>query len=262
MPGWIFDLPLWIVGPVLVLATVAYALAGLWLVRRRVLPRLQISDKDSEFSGSLMQAVMVFYGLAVALIAVSVWQNHADVSRTVSQEATAIAALYSDVSGFPEPVRPVLQQELRDYVRYIIDEAWPLQRRGEVPAGGVAMMDRIEATLVSFEPATNGQMLLHAEALRAFNEVIEAQRLRLDAVGTSLPAVMWLVIVAGAAIGLGSTFFFRVEDARLHAIQVGMLAMFIALVIFMIFAFDRPFRGNLGVSPESYELIHAQLMRR
>ena len=99
MPGWIFDLPLWIVGPVLVLATVAYALAGLWLVRRRVLPRLQISDRDSEFSGSLMQAVMVFYGLAVALIAVSVWQNHADVSRTVSQEATAIAAELADAGA-------------------------------------------------------------------------------------------------------------------------------------------------------------------
>ena len=43
---------------------------------------------------------------------------------------------------------------------------------------------------------------------------------------------------------------------------IGMLAMFIALVVFMIFAFDRPFRGDLGVSPESYELIHEQLMRR
>jgi hypothetical protein len=262
MPGWIFNLPLWIVGPVLVLATTTYALAGLRLVRRRILPRLQISDKDSEFSGSLMQAVMVFYGLAVALIAVSVWQTHADASRTVSQEATAIAALYSDVSGFREPERPILQQELRDYVRYVIDEAWPLQRRGEVPAGGVAMLGRFEAALVAFEPATEGQALLHAEALRAFNETIEAQRLRLDAVGTGLPAVMWLLIVAGAAIGLASTFFFQVEDARLHAIQVTLLAVFIALVIFMIFAFDRPFRGDLGVSPESYELIHEQLMRR
>lgn len=262
MPGWIFDLPLWIVGPVLVLVLATYALAGLRLVRRRILPRLVISEKDSEFSGSLVQAVMVFYGLAVALIAVSVWQTHADVSRMVSQEATSIAALYRDVSGYPEPARPILQDELRDYVRYVIDEAWPLQRRGEVPAGGVAMMDRFEATLVTFEPQTEGQKLLHAEALRAFNELINARRLRLDAVGTGLPAVMWLVILAGAAIGLGSTFYFRVEDARLHAIQVTLLAVFIALVIFMIFALDRPFRGDLGVSPASYELIYEQLMRR
>lgn len=262
MPEWIFDLPLWIVGPLLVLALAAYALAGLALVRRRILPRMAVSDKDSEFSGSLMQAVMVFYGLAVALIAVSVWQNHADVSRMVSQEATSIAALYSDVSGFPEPVRPILQEELREYVRYVIEEAWPLQRRGEMPAGDAAMMERLEATLVAFEPATTGQAHLHAEALRAFNATIEAQRLRLDAVGTGLPAVMWLVIVAGAAIGLGSTFFFRVEDARLHATQVSLLAVFIALVIFMIFAFDRPFRGDLGVSPASYELIRAQIMER
>jgi len=258
----LFDVPLWIAGPTIVLALAAFALCGLRLVRRRVLPRLVISERDSEFSGSLVQAVMVFYGLAVALIAVSVWQTYADVSTTVSQEAVSIAALYRDVSGYPDPVRPVLQDDLRTYVRYVIDEAWPAQRRGEIPAGGVGLMDRFEATLFAFEPATEGQKILHGETLRAFNELIEARRLRLDAVGIGLPAVMWLVIVAGAVIGLSSTFFFRVEDARLHAIQVTLLAVFIGLVIFMIFALDRPFRGDLGLRPEPYELIYEQLMRR
>jgi hypothetical protein len=49
---------------------------------------------------------MVFYGLAVALIAVSVSQPYTDVSKLVSLEATALASLYRDVSGYPEPVRP------------------------------------------------------------------------------------------------------------------------------------------------------------
>jgi len=48
---------------------------GLLVVRRRVLPRLRIHIEDSEFSGSLVQSIMVFYGLAVALIAVSVSQT-------------------------------------------------------------------------------------------------------------------------------------------------------------------------------------------
>lgn len=255
----VFDVPLGLSGPVLVLGLVAFALGGLRLVRRRVLPRLRISEADSEFSGSLMQAVMVFYGLAVALIAVSVWQSYDDVAKLVTHESSAIAALHRDVSGYPASERALLQSELRDYVRFIIDEAWPQQRRGLVPVGAERLLERFEDTLIAFEPATEGQKLLHAEALRAFNDVVKARELRLDAVTTGLPGVMWIVVLAGACIGLGAAFFFKVEDGRLHAIQVTLLAVFVGLVIFMILALDRPFRGDLGLKPEPYELVYAQM---
>ena len=68
---------------------------------------------DAEFSSAMLQAVMVFYGLAVALISVNVWQTYSDVSKIVSQEATAVAGLYRDVSSYPDPIRAQLQQGLR-----------------------------------------------------------------------------------------------------------------------------------------------------
>ncbi len=39
------------------------------------------------------------------------------------------------------------------------------------------------------------------------------------------------------------------------------LAAFVGLVIFMIFALDRPFRGDLGLTPDPYQLIYDQLMK-
>jgi len=208
-----------------------------------------------------LQSVMVFYGLAVALIAVSVWQTYSDTSKIVSEEATALGALYRDVSSYPEPVRTQMQDKLRDYTQTTILEAWPLQRRGKVPSGGVDRMNRFQSILIAFEPTTESQRLLHAETLRAYNEMIKARRLRLDAVGTGLPKVMWAVIVIGAFIGLSASFFFRVEDRRLHEIEVLLLAVFIGLVIFMILSLDRPFRGDLGIGPGPYQLIYDQLMK-
>lgn len=259
---FLFDLPLLITGPAIVGSLCLFAVVGLLVVRRCVLPRLRIHVEDSEFTGAMMQSVMVFYGLAAALMAVNVSQTYSDVSKIVSGEATALAALYRDVSSYPEPIRPRLQNELREYVRYVIEEAWPLQRRGKVPGGGVERMDRFQAILVTFEPATEGQKLMHGETLRAYNHMIQARRLRLDAVNTGLPAVMWAVIVAGAFIGLSASFFFRVEDVRLQIIQVLLLAAFVGLVIFMIFALDRPFRGDLGLRADPYQLIFDQLMKR
>ena len=262
MLDFVFDLPLLIAGPAVVACLCLFAIGGLFLVRRHLLPHLQVRVEDSEFTGSMVQCVMVFYGLAVALIAVSVSETYSDVSKIVSQEATALAARYRDVSGYPEPIRPQLQGDLADYTQYVIHEAWPLQQRGETPGGGVEYMNRFQTRLIAFEPVSEGQKLLHAEALRAYNHLIEARRLRLDAVGTQLPTVMWAVIAIGALIGLSSTFFFRVEDARLHGILVTLLATFLGLVIFMILALDRPFRGDLGISAQPYQLIYDQLMKQ
>jgi hypothetical protein len=257
----LFDLPLAVTGPAILVALLLFAGGGLWLVRRAILPRLRIKVEDSEFSGTMVQSVMVFYGLAVALIAVSVSQTYSDTSKLVSGEATSLAALYRDVSSYPETIRPRLQDGLRDYVEDLIQVAWPLMQRGKVPTGGVLLMNRVQALLVAFEPATEGQKLLHGETLRAYNQMIQARRLRLDAVDTGLPGIMWAVIVVGAFIGVSSSFFFKVEDARLHAIQVLLLATFIGLVIFMIFALDRPFRGDLGLGSGPYQLIYDQLMK-
>jgi hypothetical protein len=163
MLEFLFDLPLLITGPAIIGSLWLFAVAGLVVVRRQVLPRLRIQVADSEFAGAMLQSVMVFYGLAVALIAVSVWQTYSDVSKIVSGEASSLNALYRDVSSYPESTRLDLQKELRVYTDQVIHQAWPLQRRGQIPTAGVEHMSRFQAVLDEFEPATEGQKLLHGE---------------------------------------------------------------------------------------------------
>jgi len=257
----LFDIPLALAGLIIIGSLCLFTMVGLWLVRRFILPHLRVRVEDSEYAGGMLQSIMVFYGLAVALMAVSVSQTYSDVSKVISGEATDLAALYRDVSGYPEPIRTRLQSELRDYTDQIIHQAFPLMAKGKVPSVGVEYMNRFQAMLIAFEPGTEGQKLMHGETLRAYNEFIQSRRLRLDAVNTGLPAVMWMVVLAGAFIGLSASFFFKVEDARLQGIHALLLAIFIGLVIFMIFALDRPFRGDLAVGPGPYQLIYNQLMK-
>jgi len=82
-------------GPAIIVVHCGFGLTGLTLVSRFLLPKLKIQIHDSEFSSAMLQAVMVFYGLAVALIAVTVWQTYSDVSKIVSEEATTLGALYA-----------------------------------------------------------------------------------------------------------------------------------------------------------------------
>ena len=89
-----------------------------------------------EILGDFLQYFGVMYGLLLGLLAVATYQNHTDVEKAVSSEASSLAALYRDVTAYPEPQRTELKTLVREYTRYVIEEAWPLQRQGLVPPGG------------------------------------------------------------------------------------------------------------------------------
>jgi hypothetical protein len=99
------------------------------------------------------------------------------------------------VTSYLEPIRTELQKLLSDYTEQVVNGAWPLIRRGKIPTAGLEYMSHFQVALLKFEPATEGQKILHAETLSAYNHLIQSRRMRLDAVGTGLPGVMWAVIV-------------------------------------------------------------------
>jgi Protein of unknown function (DUF4239) len=259
----LFALPLWALSVVLNIWLMGFALASLWALRRWVLPRWRINTDAALFFGAAaMQSGMVLYGLVAALTAVSVWQKYSDVSDIVSREATAINNLWRDLGGYPPRERDAMREILRGYTKQIIEQAWPTQQQGRVPREGLEWMDRLQAQLFAFEPRSESQKLLHAETVNAYNRLIEARRQRLDAVNTALPGVMWFVLLPGAMGCLLLSLFFRLEDVRFQAILVAGLSGFVAMVLFVIIALDRPFRGEMAIPADSYQLVYDQLMKR
>lgn len=256
----IFDIPLWITGPLLVLGSSVFSLVAMVVIRRSVLPRFQVKGDDIVYTATIITSVMVLYGLIAALIAITVWEKHTAVEDQVAAEVTAIASLWRDLGGYPSPVREDLRGQLRRYTEYTIHDAWGKMRKGIVPTAGIEMIDRFQDRLFAFEPTTESQKLLHAETLRAFNNMLLERRLRLNAVLIGLPGVIWWLILSGAVICIVVSLLHQLQDARYQALMVVSLAAFVAMVIFAILAFDRPFRGTLGIQPEGLELIHDQLM--
>ncbi len=258
----LYNLPLPISGAVIIVTMIGLTLGGLKLTRRFLFSGIRFGREHGHFSGPMIHSVMVFYGLVAALIAVNVFETHNNVASVASQEAASVAGLYRDASGYPEPARTEIQSELRDYIQEIIHVSWPLQVAGQIPTGGIPFLDRVQATLFAFQPANQSQSLLHGEALRAFNQLVDARRLRLDAVRSGLPGVMWLVVLLGAAVSIFASYLFPVDDGRMHELFLALVSLLIGMVLFMIFALDQPFRGGLGVTSEPYQLIYDQLMKK
>jgi hypothetical protein len=261
MPLWAYNMSPLLLGVIMIGGIETISLVGLLLIRRFVLPRLHLGEGINDAVSGTVQAIGVFYGITVGLIAVGVWNTNSNASDLVSKEAAAIGALYRDVSGYPSPVRDELRAKLKDYTVFTIEQAWPAQKQGRLLDGGTRILDDFQSRLYSFEPTTPGQTTLHAETLSAYNKLIEYRRLRVDAVGNGLSQVMWVVIWIGAAISIGVAYLFKIDDPKLHAILVALMAGFLGLVLFMIVINDKPFYGSVSIPPDPYKLILERLIQ-
>jgi hypothetical protein len=262
MPIWLYETRPFYAAIVIMIVIETISLVGLFLARRFLIRRFHASEGINDAISGTVQAIGVFYGITVGLIAVAVWNTYSQAGDLVSREAAAIGAIYRDAGGYPSPLREELRSHIRDYTVFVIDKAWPAQKSGHIPEGGGDIVDSLQSALFSFEPKTQGQAALHSEALRAYNSLLEYRRLRVDAVESGLSDVMWAVIWVGAVISIGVAYFFRIDDPKLHALLVALMAGFLAVVIFMIVINDKPFYGSVSVSADPYKLVLDRVIDR
>src|SRR5262245_45381099 len=258
------DAPIWMSGPACVLAFAVPAMLGLWLAHRNIHERLKVSETlvDNGVVGWLFSGVVTIYGITLGLIAVTTWERTTGVAEIASREAAAIAALYRDMSGFASPLREELRGKLREYTRFVIEQAWPAQRRGEILNEGNQLLDEFQSQLFTNEPKTESLKILQTEALRTFNELVELRRQRTEAVNQGVPAVVWAVILLGGALAIAASYCFQLQSFRFHLLLTTGLAVMIGLLVFLIASLDRPYRGAVSVDSGAYQIVLETMMGR
>jgi hypothetical protein len=246
---------------IVVVVTLAVSLTGLALTARRVRETTLHEALDNGAIAGLLAALIGIYAIAAGLTAVAVWGNTGDAATRVGQEAAALNVLWHDLGGYPPPVRQELRKDLMAYTKYVIDEEWPLHERGEAPSLSLTTVEGFQSRLFSFEPATEGQKVVHGLVVNAYNRVLETRRMRLQAVDdTALPLELWVVVLLLGVIAISSCFLLRVDSFAMHATITILVAAPIALILYFIAVTDRPFQGGVSVSAEPYRQIMQKIM--
>jgi hypothetical protein len=182
----------------------------------------------------------------------------AEAGANVTREASAVSALYEDVSRYPEPYSQNLRWLIRDYTRYVIKYAWPLQQQGIVPEEGTIRIQAFHDQLLDFEPKTPSQEIIHAEALRQLNELLAARQLRLYSVKSSLPGSMWFVMIVGAILNIAICWLFDMRFLT-QLMLGGILAAYLGIMMHLIFDMNQPFRGDVSISAEPFEALYKRI---
>lgn len=254
---WIYSLPTWLSGSVIVLLAITLSLLGLACFHRFVPSELRRAHND--VAGFILAIVGVIYAVLLAFIAISTWEDFNKAQDSAELEANMVDNLYVDSAGLPPKLAFSVRRHLRDYTQLVIEKEWPAQQAGRINIEGWKPLLALNAAIARFRPAENAAAI-HSEILHTANDLYRARRDRLVAAASRIPNVMWVITLLGGALTVGFSFLFGVPKFRIHLLMTGLLAASLALVIVLIVAFDCPFRGDLSVSADAYRRLYQRVV--
>ena len=259
---WFYGASLWITLPLFIGGFVlgsCLIVVGLRPVVRRMVA------SPAEWDRALAHVIGtfgVFFGILLALVAVSVYDNFAETRHATLTEAAQLTALYRGTTAMPQADGEPVRDGIAEYLHTVVDEDFPVQKLGILPEQSAVLVDDIERMLHNYNPETIPAQAEYIQLLATFDDFVEARRERIDAVTLELPPLFWLVIWVGAAVNAVLIAFIYVKSLRLHLMIAGLLALFIGLVMFVTADMDHPYQGSISVGPGAFERVLQQTIQR
>ncbi len=257
---WLYDIPTWALFATIVGTICTLAVAGCLFLRDRMDNWLSLDDGSNEIVGHFLSFTGVFYGLVLGLVAVGAWETYNTADDNVQSESAHLAALYRDVTQLPQPYRAKLQTAVRVYTLAVIQKEWPDQQHGRPPMAGDKPMTALAEQLFAVPITGPNVEIVVAEAGSQMNSLVETRRTRIQSATSAIPGSLWYVLIIGTLIILVMTWMLRINNKRLDVLINILTGTMMGSVLSFIVAMDNPYRGELSVSPEPYQLIYERLM--
>jgi hypothetical protein len=247
--------PNWVLFAACCCLTLVFSLAGLLLLRPWVRAHVHNSAEHNDLVSYFLGVSGVIYGILLGLVAAGVWSNSQTLSGQVDTEATITAALYQDMATYPPAARHLYEQELKNYVRSVIHQDWPEHHAGKVPQESSKLLRAFKNDFFAFVPPNPRLQIVHQQAINQLNELLLAHRLRLRGDQDNLPALLWWVLILGAAINVAISWFFVAKDPTHQVVLTCLIALLLGSLLFLTAAMDNPFRGDFSVDASAFESV-------
>ncbi len=238
---------------------VGVALGGLLLVRRSV--ALSTLERHNDVAGFIIAVIGVLYAVLLAFVVVVTWQSFDRAGQVAGEEAQLTESLYRDASVFG-PQAGDIRRNLEAYATFVSTREWSAmadhQHEDERTDDA---LDSVWKAYRSLTPEGPTQQTFYADSIRRLNDLQKARADRIEASSTQLPDALWGVLIAGAVITVGFTYFFGLANVRAQGLMVTALAAMIGLTLFLIFSLDLPFSGDLAVHPNSMKHTVTEIHR-
>ena len=228
--------------------TTSFALAGLYLVRRKY--SADVLKENHEVAAIIFNAFGLFYGVLLAFVVFVTWNGYDDATKNLQLEANEVADIFHITSVFPDPAGEMIRQTLMDYVTSVYNDELKRMSQGEVSLHSTPAMEKLITVFYQIDEKSVPNSEIYAEALKRLNNLAQYRRLRIFAGNDTVPPVVWLVLLVGSVISISYTYFFGMKNIRAQYLIAASLTVTITMILFLIYILDHPFTGTSKVSAE------------
>jgi hypothetical protein len=248
MSDWLHNLPVpWMA---LVIFGFTYLVAAtVYAVVAALSGRLAKSYKS--VSVGMLPSLGIIFGLFVAFTAAQVWADNDRASAAISREASALRSVLVFAASFPGEPQQALHNLIKDYVQQTATVEWPMMahQRATLDTTPRPLADSLKLVL-SLPTSGPGQQTAQREITTAIETALDARRQRIIVSVAEVNLVKWVCLYLQAASVLLAIAVVHAEDRGASAISLGLFASGIAASVLLIAAHDRPFIGQLAVTPD------------
>lgn len=255
VPSWVdhfLSLPL----PLLALCLLGYWSCFAWLVHRYLVPWIagREGTKLGRLEAEVPAQIGLAFGLLVSFIAIPVWEQHSQAEEAARSEAAAYREMAESIEDADTEKRTALLAQIHEVVDFIVDVEWP-----QMPS---LLQPRITAPPIrGLRTAIHDlpDSPLHTELHDLYRQATTARETRLRIAATRPPPTRWSVVGLLAILTLVGVGLIHADSRRARRIALGMVAVGISCCFVLLFAYTRPYIGQLAVSPADLEMLRTDL---
>jgi len=233
----------------------------LFLKRNSLMKRLAL---DTAIGGIIYGGLMAVYSILLAFVVVVVWQQYQTTGDRVEVEASKVFNLYRASYAFPDTVGKRVRLAVVDYATSVCHDEWPALERDSVSTVTQRKYNQMWEVIYDIKPATTSEQVWYTSMVQSINQFGEARILRISDIDSSIPHIMWQMLIVGALVILLFSILFSSENNWVHLLKVIMFSTVIVFSLALVFMLDHPFRGVLKVEPTAFQkiLTHYQMEQK
>jgi hypothetical protein len=256
-PDMAYQYPIWAVGLLLVGAAVFGAVL-LELCARRLLP-IELRQRHNDVAAAIFSIIGVTYAVLLAFVAMLAWEGFNRAKAASYAEATLIGDIYNLSAGFADPEKSSIRNEIFGYARRVATVEWPAQAEGRMVDQDSIYFNRLNKITLTLHPSGQADGDLHSLLIRAIERLWHARQERLLAAQTTIPSIVWFVLIVGGALTVAFGSFLGAPSLGMQLAMSAVLAASGALVLILIIALSNPFRGDFRVSTAPFEHVLSRM---
>lgn len=256
-PDMVYQYPIWAVGVLLAVIAVIGSILLELVVRRFVSPAVRL--QHNQIAAAIFSIIGVTYAVLLAFVAMLAWEGFNKAKAATYMEAVQVMDVFQVANGLSEPAKTSLIDDLKRYVVSVISTEWPAQAEGHVIRAADEYFAELDQLAADLKPVSQTDTSNHVLLVQSLTRLRDARQERLLAAETTIPGIIWFVLIAGGAITIAFGSFLGSPSVRMYLGMCSLLAVSGVLVLVLIIALSNPFRGDFRVSTAPFDYVLSRI---